>query len=166
MSAQNLSQSVQEAIRQNLSGVVAGELSEFIDRAKRQEAELERVKASNAALGTEIENLQAKLAAHREMAERERAVTDRENAAQATELTLLKREASLDAKVAHAELNGVKYSMESFLRNVTVRTNVVSDVAKPVQGSPGGNGYGATPGFLARSPDGRLDHVTTTRTEE
>lgn len=164
MSASPLSQSVQEAIRQNLSGVVAGELSDFIEKAKRQETELERTKAAFASLNAELDKLKATLDLHRALAEREREMEARENAALEKEIALIKREAGLDARIAQAELGGVKYSLEAFLRNATVRETVVANVSKPVQGSPGGNGYGPTPGFLTRDPV--ADTTTTTRTAE
>lgn len=166
MSAQTLSQSVQEAIRQNLSGVVAGELSDFIEKAKRQEAELERAREHNAALNRQVADLQERLAAHREMDERERILAERDKTVQEKEINMIKREASIEAKIAQAELGGVKYSMEAFLKNPTVRTTVVSDVAKAIDGFPGGNGMSGGPGYLARNSDGRPDTTTTTQTTE
>lgn len=163
---QALSSAVQEAIRSNLSGVVAGELSDFIEKSKKQAAELERVYSAKATLERTTADLQARLSAHGGLDVRESAVAEREKAAQARELELLKREAVLDAKVAQAELGGVKYSMEAFLRNAIIRETVVSDVTKPVEGYPGGNGMSGGPGYLMRSPDGRPDTTTTTRTSE
>ena len=166
MSAQTLSQSVQEAIRQNLSGVVAGELSEFIEKAKKTETELTRAREQNVSLSKQVSDLEGRLQAHRELSEREQAVATRESAVQANEIALLKRVAFMDAKLAQAELGGVKYSMEAFLRNAIIRETVVSDVTKPVEGYPGGNGMSGGPGYLMRSPDGRPDTTTTTRTSE
>lgn len=163
---QILSSAVQEAIRSNLSGVVAGELSDFIEKAKKQVVELERMREDRARLTKSVDELQARLNAHLELGARETALSEREKTVQASELTLLKREATLDAKVAQAELGGVRYSMEAFLKNTTVRQTVVSDVAKPVEGWSGGNGSIGGPGYLARSPDGRPDTTTTTETTE
>jgi archaellum component FlaC len=164
MSAQNLSQAVQAAIAENLNGVVAGELKSFIEKAHEQAKELERTQAAFKSVQAEVEQLRAKLSAHQELTARETALTVREATAQQKEIDLIKREAGIDAKIAQAELSGVKTSMDAFLRNVTIRTNVVSDVAKPVSGYPGGNGMGGGPGFLTR--DMRPDSETTTRTEE
>jgi hypothetical protein len=164
MSTSQLSQAVQAAISQNLTGVVAGELSDFIEKAKQTEARLERSREENASLSRQIADLQGQINAHRALAERENAVATRESAAQAKEIELIKREASIDAKIAQAELGGVKYSMEAFLKNATVRETVVSDVAKPVDGFPGGNGMSGGPGYLVR--DHRPDTTTVTRTTE
>lgn len=164
MNTQTLSQSVQEAIRQNLSGVVAGELSDFIEQSKRQKVELERTREQNASMKTEIEDLLTRLQSHRNMDERESEMAKRESVVQFNEIELLKHEAFLEAKIAHAELSGVKYSMEAFLKNATVRETVVANVAKPVEGYPGGNGMSGGPGFLTR--DHQPDTTTTTRTTE
>ena len=164
MSAQNLSQAVQAAIAENLSGVIAGELKGFIEEANERAKELERTQAALKSVQAEANQLRERLNAHQELIAREQALAARENAAQQKEIDLIKREAGIDAKIAQAELGGVKYSMEAFLKNVTVRTNVVSDVAKPVSGAPSGNGYSGGPGYLAR--DVKSDTQTTTRTEE
>lgn len=164
MSASQLSQAVQVAISQNLTGVVAGELSDFIEKAKQTETRLERSREENASLNRQITDLQGTISAHRSLAEREGAVASRETAVQTKEIELIKREAAIEAKIAQAELSGVRYSMEAFLKNATVRETVVSDVAKPVEGSPGGNGYAGGPGYLAR--DHKPDTTTTTRTTE
>jgi hypothetical protein len=52
------------------------------------------------------------------------------------------------------------------VRNTTFRQTVVADVAKPVDGHPGGNGYAGGPGYLTRNGDGRPDTTTTTETTE
>lgn len=160
----SLSQAVQEAIKNDLPGLAANELSQFIKQAETTASALKNAESRITAMEIVESQLRAELSKHNSLDARERNLTEITTQQQAKELELLKREAFMEAKIAQAELGGVKYSMESFLRNVTVRSTVISDVAKPVDGIHGGNGYSGSPGYLARDP--RPDTHTTTETPE
>lgn len=157
-----LSQAVQEAIQKDLPGIAANELSTFIKNAENTARELERARSEVSAKADRIERMEATLAVHVELAKREQEVTKREDDIIAKDLALSKREAQLDAKIAQAELGGVKETMNAFLRNVTVRQTIIADVSKPVDGVPGSQYNSGGPGFLARSPN----PDTTTKIEE
>ena len=160
-----LSQAVQEAIQKDLPGLAAHELATFIKNAEADALALVKAKEQLATANTRIAELKEKMDEHLDLdvrrAHLEKVAVDQ----QAVELALLKREAQLDAQIARAELAGVKDTVGSFLRNVTVRQTVVEDVAKPVVGSPaGGNGYNGSPGYLVR--DSRPDTTTTSEFKE
>lgn len=160
----SISQAVQEAIKANLPGMVAGELQEFIAQAKKTETELANATALLKVRNEKIDELQAILTGHKELAVREQAVAKREADQSVNELALLRRECFLEAKLAQAELTGVKDTVNLFLRNVTVRQTVVADVAKPVEGMPPGNGLSGYGGMLQR--DQKPDTTTTSETQE
>jgi hypothetical protein len=161
-----LSQAVQEAIQKDLPGIAANELAQFIKNAERTAELLETTKKHVAVLTEQNNRLTDDLNKHRSLDEREAELAKREAATQTRELELLRQEAGLAAKIAQAELAGVKDTMGAFLRNTTFRQTVVADVAKPVDGHPGGNGYNGSPGYLTRNPDSRPDTTTTTETTE
>ena len=157
----SISQEIQDAIQKGLPGMVAGELKDFIAQAERTAKDLDGTKASLALSQDKVAALNAQLEQHRSIDEKQAKLEATARANQETELALLKREAGLDAKIALAELGGVKETMNSFLRNVSVRQTVVSDVAKPVDGvATGPNGNYGMPGTLQRTVD------TVTKTEE
>ena len=162
-----LTQAVQDAIAKDLPGFAAGELKKFIEGAERTEQELTRTKSALDADRNEIAKLRSKLDAHVEIDARQRSLEALTKKLTEQELALLKREAELVAKIATAELNGVKDTMAQFLRNPVVRTTVVTDATKAIDGTPPGAGqqYGH-PGFLARNGDGRPDTTTTTAVSE
>lgn len=161
----NLSSAVQEAIQKDLPGLVAGELKDFIVAAEDTANKLQRRQEELAASQREVQILRDTLAQHRDIAVREAEVEKQVKAVQEKEMSLLRREAALEGKLAYAELQGVKDTMSHFLRNVTVRQNVVADVAKAVDGMPGnGQGTYGTPGHLVR--DQRPDTTTTTSIAE
>jgi hypothetical protein len=161
-----LSESVQKAIKDGLPGMVAGELSDFITQAERTARALEEAKQRIKTLEETNEQQREALNKHAAYEVRERELAKIAAEQRETELTLLRREAQLDAKIAQAELAGVKDTQAAFLRNVTVRQTVISDASKSVAGSAGGNGYTGTPGYLARNSDGRPDTTTSTQEQE
>lgn len=158
-----LSQSVQDAIAKDLPGLAAGELKTFIENAQKVEAELERTKAQLVDRQRDNASLKEELSKHRALSELQASLDAEASRLQDRDLTLLKREAILEGKLAQAELNGVRETMSAFLRNPTIRTTVVSDATKPIEGTPPGVGqsYGL-PGRLERNGDGRPDTTTTT----
>lgn len=161
----SLSQAVQEAIQKDLPGLAANELKTFIAEAEQTKQRLANTMSALEGERNRVKELEATLASHRLLAEREQAVDAAEKKLQKAEIEMLKREAKMEAAVAQSELTGVKDTMAAFLKNPTIRTTVISDVSKPLAGSPGGNGYQGSPGVLARNYDGKPD-TTTTETEQ
>lgn len=165
-----LSKAVQEAIAAGLPGMVANELKDFIVKAEKDAVALQRLTEQLTDRERTITELRGQLEKHRSLEEREVEIAKSAAANQEKELTLLKREAFIEAKIAQAELSGVKDTMTQFLRNTTVRQTVIADVSKPVDGMApsSGNGYNSPgiPGMLQRNHDGKPDTTTTERTEE
>ena len=160
-----LSTAVQEAIKNDLPGLVAAELKEFVARAEKNEGRVQLLTDQLGSRDAKIRELTALLEAHKEVAIREQEVANAVAAQQVREIELRNAAASLDAQIARAELQGVKDTANLFLRNTIFRESVVSDVAKPVEGStsnvPGQHSY---PGMLQR--DAHPDVTTTTRETE
>lgn len=154
----SISKDLSEAIQKNLPSMFATEMQGFIQRAKADAAEVENLNKRLKTIESNAELLRATLATHADLATREAALKAAQDKLQAQELELLKREAQTVAAVAQAELEGVKFSMGQFLRNVTVRSNVASSVQKPIEGHPGGNGYSGHGGMLMPATE---SHVTT-----
>lgn len=148
-----LSQELQDAIAKQLPGMFATEMQGFLAQAKKDADEVVSLNARVATLKKTETELHDALRQHSEMGVREQALKARETKLQDSELELLKREAKLEAQIAIAELTGVKYGMEQFLRNVTVRSVVQSSVMKPVEGMPAANGSYGSPGTLMNATD-------------
>lgn len=143
-----LSAAVQQAIAEALPGMAAGELKTFIDTAQQTEKQLARTLTLLAERDKTINDLQATLNMHRNIAERECALEKQaEKIAQdGVDLhqRLLKHElaaARLEAEVARSELKGVRETTSLFLRNTTIHNNVLTQVPVPVEATPP-NQYG------------------------
>jgi len=161
-----LSQAVQEAIQKDLPGLAAGELKTFIAKAEQTEKELTEARALLVIRNKTIAEQTVQLEQHKALNERQAELNKYSSELQQKELALLKREAVLEAKIATAELNGVKETMDAFLKNTTVRKTVIADVSKPVDGMPSSQYASGSAGTLQRNYDGRPDTTTTTETEE
>lgn len=162
-----LSAAVQQAIQADLPGMVATELKDFIAKAEKDAQNVQRLTEQLANSESKVSELRSVIQKHLELDTREAEIEKQTNALFEKELSLLRREAFMDAKTAQAELQGVKETTSQFLRNVTFRENVIADVSKPVEGSPSpGQGMYGTPGMLQRNGDGKPDTTTVTRTAE
>jgi hypothetical protein len=140
----SISQAVQEAIRNNLPGQVADEMRAFIENAQQTEKLLARAQEQNRTLTDEIGSLEATLSQHQAVAVRERAVGEREKAAEAKEIELIKLGARMEADVAKAELKGVRETQTQFLANSVVRRTVLENSQELVVGQYN-NGYSQVP---------------------
>lgn len=158
----SLNEAVMNAIQANLAGAVAGELKTYIADAEKLKEKLTNLEINYNASLDRVSSLDKKLAEYRALDEYSSDLDRRAKELTDKELTLLKREASMDAKEAVAELSGYKACVSQFLKLPKVRTDVLSNVSKPVEGHPGGNGYSPTPGYLIPTNENH----TTTRTEE
>ncbi len=160
-----LSQAVQEAVKSQLTGLVAEELKDFITTAQAQDLQLKAAQSQLASANNKIQALEAKLADHKEIGEREKALENHALELQQKEIALLKREAGLEAVVAKAELGGVKDTMQAFLKNPIVRTTIQEQTHVPTDGlAPSqGNGY-SNPGYPGMVH--KVDNKTTTDVEQ
>lgn len=140
-----ISNELQDAIKQQLPGMFASEMQVFIAQARDDAANVKHLKVRIELQDKEEQRLREQLNAHAELSAREQVLAKREALIQALELELLKKEAKMEANIAIAELTGVKETQDAFLKNVVVRSNVMSSVMKPVEGNPGDPTRGICP---------------------
>lgn len=148
-----LTKEMEALVAQHLPQMAAGQMTEFIAQAKKDAADLRELKAK-------LENTEHQLKDYHEKAstveQTRRLCEDRTIKLEAAVKKLRNEELALDlaknklvADVAIAELKGVKETMGLFLKNVTVRSNVIETVGIPVAATPpsSGNQYGS-PAFV------------------
>jgi hypothetical protein len=156
-----ISTAVQAAIAGNLPAAVADELQKFIAQAKSDASALAMARKEIENMQAREEKLRAQVADQAEIEKREKALADESAKLRKRELDLEVAMAKNVAAVAVAEKDATLSVVGLFLKNTTVRTNVVSSVGVPVEGSPGSPQHGIYPtsGTVVQSHDSRVTIV-------
>lgn len=157
-----LNQAVRDAISNNLPAAVGAELATVLKQAETDRQLVERLRGDLEESKQRERNLGARLLSQGKLAEEHKALSDGEAALMVRELAVLRKEASMTAAVATANSDAVLHVVGMFLKVPQVRTSVLSEVAVPVTGAPGGNGQ---PGYAGMVLQAKEAH-TTTQTQE
>lgn len=157
-----MNDAIKAAIAANLPGAVAGELAAFIKQAEADKVALANVRRDLELSQRDCAATQAKLREQSAIDEQVLKLAASQEALRNEQLVLAYSKAKLVADVADASKSATLEVVGMFLKLPSVRTNVMSTVGVPVQGSPGGNGSYPMAGFVVQSSDAQ----TTTQTQE
>lgn len=140
-----MNDAVRSAIAANLPAAVAGELAAFIKQAEVDKATLARTRESLTKAEQEADQLRAKLSEESALDAKVKQLAADQQTLRNEQLALAVRNARMEADVANASKNATLDVVSMFLKLPTVRTNVMSSVAVPVEGNPGNPASGHYP---------------------
>jgi hypothetical protein len=147
-----LEQEVHEAITRHLPSTVGDTLRQQLERLGTAEAQLKAKTEELTRAKDDLKFAKAEIAKYEQLRhhldERAKTLDTREQAVHSRELEVLKREIKCEADVANAKADTTMRMFETVFKNRQVRTEVTRNVAIPVEGCPGGNGYSAYGGSV------------------
>ena len=168
MLSNDIQTKLKEVIQSNLPAYVGEELQEFIKNANAAQAKIAKLEAAAVESSHKIKTLEAELREHTSMAYKLKAQAQQLEAIAAEQAgnrqliqDLETYKGRHEAKVALAELQGVKDTMAMFLKVPVVRTSVQGSIPVAVDGMSASQ---YAPGYAGYVAAGAV--ATTTTTEE
>lgn len=158
----DLQQEIKDAIAKNMPSYVGEQLQRLLAEGAESKVMVTRVQKMLDTAVADRDALKAKLAQHADIDVRESSLDVERKALADRDIALIRKDAALTAAIAVAELKGVKDTTDQFLRNTVIRNTTQSNVVRPIEGHPGGNGYNGSMGTLVKGKEG---HVTDTQTD-
>lgn len=155
-----LNASIQKAITENLTGVVADELKLFIANAQDTAKRLERTLAEQVTTQRQLNEANEKLATHREVDKKLEEILAKEKDLQSREITLRQDTAMNRALVAEASLKTGLEVMGLIFRNTEVSKRVLGTIPVAVDGSPASQYNQGSPGYAHQAPIDKTETET------
>ena len=153
-----ISQELREVLAKQLPAMFGAEMQAFLEKAKKDAANVINLMSQLESRAVELKITKTRLEAHEELTKREQELETQRQSLQKKELDLIKREAGIEAKIAQAELSGVKDTQKLFLANVTMRQAIVESTHCVLPGHSSSNG-----GYNAPSTAVPVMNTTETR---
>lgn len=159
----DINAALSQLIKNNLPEAVAMEMSKYLETSKNAIEENAALHKKNALLNRQISDLTSQVSSlsskNSDLEFEIRRVNDLKRSLDHFQLELLKKEASIEARVSDASKHAAFDVINLFLKNQVIRTNIQKTVGIPVEGIPPSQYTSGTPGSIIQSYDSQFTTV-------